>query len=152
MSDSRNESNAAMPAQPFNAVPNQSIHLIDGQSPTFSRDVDIQRFSQSVARSNSKIRSDVCEDKSTSAVPNIDCCDGPETGNGSDQDKLEPIAIVGLACRFPQDATSPEAFWQMLIDARSAMTDVPRDRFNIDAFYDNKTNTPGMVLIPINIL
>lgn len=29
----------------------------------------------------------------------------------------------------------PETFWQMLMEGRSAMTEVPQDRFNIDAFY-----------------
>jgi hypothetical protein len=51
-----------------------------------------------------------------------------------EDDGLEPIAIVGLALKFPQDATSPEAFWQMLVEGRSAMTDVPKERFNVDAF------------------
>lgn len=63
---------------------------------------------------------------------------------GFEKDKVEPIAVIGLALRFPQDATSPEAFWQMLMEGRSAMTEVPKERFNIDAFYHSgpkKTNT-----------
>lgn len=54
---------------------------------------------------------------------------------GVDQDKIEPIAIIGFSARFPQDAISPEAFWNMLREGRSAMTEVPKDRFNIDSFY-----------------
>jgi len=53
----------------------------------------------------------------------------------AEEDKLEPIAVIGLALRFPQDATSPQAFWDMLLEGRSAMTEVPKDRWNIDAFY-----------------
>ena len=60
-------------------------------------------------------------------------------------DKLDPIAVVGLALRFPQDATSPEAFWQMLREGRSALTDVPQDRYHIDAFYKASANQSGMV-------
>lgn len=56
------------------------------------------------------------------------------------EDKMEPIAVIGLALRFPQDATSPEAFWQMLMQGRSAMTDVPKERFNIDAFHCSGMN------------
>lgn len=52
-----------------------------------------------------------------------------------EDDKLEPIAVVGMALKFPQDATTAESFWQMLLDGRSAMTEVPKDRWNIDAFY-----------------
>lgn len=60
-------------------------------------------------------------------------------------DKLDPIAIVGLALRFPQDATSPEAFWQMLLEGRSALTDVPQDRYRVDAFYEASANKSGTV-------
>lgn len=60
-------------------------------------------------------------------------------------DKLDPIAVVGLALRFPQDATSPEAFWQMLQEGRSALTDVPQDRYHVDAFYNASANQSGMV-------
>lgn len=52
-----------------------------------------------------------------------------------DADKLEPIAVVGLSCRLPQDASSPEAFWQMLCEGRSGRTEIPIDRWNPDAFY-----------------
>ncbi|KAL8855884.1 MAG: hypothetical protein Q9178_007504 [Gyalolechia marmorata] len=52
------------------------------------------------------------------------------------QESAEPVAVIGFSSTFPQDATSPEAFWQMLIEGRSAMTKVPQDRFNVDAFYD----------------
>ena len=68
------------------------------------------------------------------------CFDGMA---GLEKDKLEPIAVVGLALRFPQDATSSAAFWQMLMEGRSAMTEIPKDRFNVDAFYHTgpkKTN------------
>jgi hypothetical protein len=34
--------------------------------------------------------------------------------NGAINDKLEPIAIVGMDLRFPQDANGPEEFWEML--------------------------------------
>lgn len=52
-----------------------------------------------------------------------------------EDDKLEPIAVIGFAARLPQDATTPESFWQMLCEGRSARTEIPQDRFNIDAFY-----------------
>ena len=51
------------------------------------------------------------------------------------EDKMEPIAIIGFAARLPGDATSAESFWQMLCEGRSAATEIPQTRFNIDAFY-----------------
>ncbi|CAG8300192.1 unnamed protein product [Penicillium olsonii] len=50
-------------------------------------------------------------------------------------DALEPIAIVGLATRLPQEATSTERLWEMLLHARSAWSAIPKERFNADAFY-----------------
>ena len=56
---------------------------------------------------------------------------------GYDRGKADepPIAIVGYSLRFPQDATSSEAFWRMLVEGRSARSEVPGDRFNLDAFH-----------------
>jgi acyl transferase domain-containing protein len=51
----------------------------------------------------------------------------------------DPIVIVGFAGKLPQDAASAEGFWQMLKQGRSARTEIPRDRFNIDAFYHANT-------------
>lgn len=49
--------------------------------------------------------------------------------------QIEPIAVIGLSLEFPQEATSTEAFWQMLIEARSGRTGIPKDRFNLEAFH-----------------
>ena len=61
--------------------------------------------------------------------------------------RTEPIAIIGVGCRFPGAATSPEAYWQVLRDEIDTVTEVPPDRWDVDAFYDpdpeaiGKTNT-----------
>lgn len=54
----------------------------------------------------------------------------------------EPIAIVGIACRFPR-ASTPEAFWRLLHDGVDAITEVPPDRWDIDAYYDPDLTEPG---------
>lgn len=46
-----------------------------------------------------------------------------------------PIAIIGIGGRFPGDATNPENLWDMVSKGRHAMTEIPKSRFNIDAFY-----------------
>jgi acyl transferase domain-containing protein len=51
------------------------------------------------------------------------------------RDILEPIAIIGFSFRFPQEAISQEGFWRMLVEKRSAMTDWPKERLNVDSFY-----------------
>ncbi|WP_431948507.1 type I polyketide synthase [Actinacidiphila sp. bgisy167] len=54
----------------------------------------------------------------------------------------EPIAIVGMAGRFA-DATSPQELWDMLLQGRDAITEIPPDRYDIDAVYDPAPRTPG---------
>ena len=58
---------------------------------------------------------------------------------------MEDIAIIGFSLRFPQDAVSPESFWKMLVEGRSAATEVPASRFNIDAFYHPDPDRLGSV-------
>jgi acyl transferase domain-containing protein/acyl carrier protein len=54
----------------------------------------------------------------------------------------EPIAVIGAACRFP-GADNPEQFWQSLISGRDAVTEVPPDRWDVDATYDPDPQAPG---------
>jgi acyl transferase domain-containing protein len=56
---------------------------------------------------------------------------------------MEPIAIIGIGCRFP-GAQDPEAFWQLLRDGVDAITEIPSDRWDINAFYDEAV-TPGKI-------
>ncbi|MCK6591353.1 MAG: SDR family NAD(P)-dependent oxidoreductase, partial [Polyangiaceae bacterium] len=55
----------------------------------------------------------------------------------------EPIAIVGMACRFPGGANSPEAYWSLLRDGVDTITEVPASRWDIEAFYDPDPDAPG---------
>jgi acyl transferase domain-containing protein/aryl carrier-like protein/protein-L-isoaspartate O-methyltransferase len=55
---------------------------------------------------------------------------------------MEPIGIVGIGCRFP-GAKNPESFWQLLRNGVDAITEIPPDRWDIDAFYDPTPATPG---------
>ncbi|WP_181785274.1 type I polyketide synthase [Streptomyces phytophilus] len=54
----------------------------------------------------------------------------------------EPIAIVGMAGRFA-DATSPEQLWDMLLQGRDAITEIPPERYDVDAVYDPEPRTRG---------
>jgi acyl transferase domain-containing protein/NADPH:quinone reductase-like Zn-dependent oxidoreductase len=58
----------------------------------------------------------------------------------------EPIAIVGIGCRFPGDANSPSTFWQLLRDGMNAITEVAPERWNREAFYGGPEARPGKML------
>lgn len=48
----------------------------------------------------------------------------------------EPIAIIGMACRFPGGINTPSAFWELLKNGQDGIVEVPAERWDIDAFYD----------------
>ena len=58
----------------------------------------------------------------------------------------EPIAIVGIGCRFPGGANSPEVFWRLLCDGVDAITDIPPDRPELRDLYDPTPGAPGKIV------
>jgi acyl transferase domain-containing protein len=61
-----------------------------------------------------------------------------------ERDRSEPIAIVGLSCRFP-GSKDPEAFWRVLSDGVDAVREVPIDRWDKEAYSDPDPSMPGKV-------
>ncbi|KZF20978.1 hypothetical protein L228DRAFT_284065 [Xylona heveae TC161] len=59
----------------------------------------------------------------------------PQVDSILQQDKSMPIAIVGMACRLPGEATNPDKLWDLCAKKEAAWSEVPKDRMNIDAFY-----------------
>src|ERR1700744_3777070 len=55
----------------------------------------------------------------------------------------EPIAIIGMGCRFPGGANDPESLWRMLSNATDCIREVPRDRWDINEFFDPNPDAPG---------
>lgn len=57
-------------------------------------------------------------------------------------EKYEPIAIVGMGCRFP-GSSSPAEFWQQLESGQDAITEIPGDRWNVAQYYSHDPAQPG---------
>ncbi len=55
---------------------------------------------------------------------------------------MEPIAIIGIGCRFP-GAENPDSFWQLLRNGVDAISEVPPERWDVDALYAPEPATPG---------
>ena len=62
--------------------------------------------------------------------------------NAAENAKREPIAIVGLSCRFP-GADSLDDFWDLLHRGGDGIREVPADRWDIDQLYDPDPDVPG---------
>nr|MBX2866036.1 SDR family NAD(P)-dependent oxidoreductase [Leptolyngbyaceae cyanobacterium MAG.088] len=60
----------------------------------------------------------------------------------SGQSSTDAVAIVGLACRFP-GAADKDAYWQLLTHQVDAISEVPGERWDIDAYYDPDPDAPG---------
>ena len=59
--------------------------------------------------------------------------------------QVEPIAIIGMSCRFPGDARTPQSFWKFLSDGGDAITEVPPDRWDWRATCDSEPMTLGKI-------
>ncbi|MDX3228191.1 SDR family NAD(P)-dependent oxidoreductase [Streptomyces sp. ME19-01-6] len=67
-------------------------------------------------------------------VGTVDEGDGPRATLAAAD---EPIAIVGMSCRYPGDVRSPEDLWDMVLHGREGIGGFPADRgWDLDALYD----------------
>jgi acyl transferase domain-containing protein len=55
----------------------------------------------------------------------------------------EPIAVIGMGCRFPSGASDPESYWQLLRDGRDGTSEIPGWRWPVDEFYSEDPDAPG---------
>src|SRR6476620_3448749 len=73
---------------------------------------------------------------------------GEDNGMGSAEHPIEPaprFAVVGYAVRFPGAADADE-FWDVLREGRDAISEVPKDRWDADDFFDPEPGAPGKVV------
>ncbi|MCW5623131.1 MAG: type I polyketide synthase [Burkholderiales bacterium] len=59
----------------------------------------------------------------------------------------EPIAIIGMACRYPGGADTPEAYWRLLENGVDAIGEVPSRAWDIDRYHDPDPTRPGTMYV-----
>ena len=57
----------------------------------------------------------------------------------------EPIAVVGMACRFPGNVASSSDYWKFLTGGVDAVSETPKDRWNAEDWYDTDPEKPGKI-------
>lgn len=62
---------------------------------------------------------------------------------GQSKHQSEPIAVIGMGCRFPGGANDPESFWQLLRQGKDAIDVIPSSRWESAAHYDADPNAIG---------
>ncbi|KAK5991583.1 Highly reducing polyketide synthase gloL [Cladobotryum mycophilum] len=71
------------------------------------------------------------------------------------RDLPEPIAIVGIGLKLPGGVSTPEEFWDLLINKRDGRCRVPADRYNVDGFsgegFQGVANEHGYFLQDVNL-
>ncbi|WP_394839239.1 SDR family NAD(P)-dependent oxidoreductase [Pendulispora rubella] len=56
-----------------------------------------------------------------------------------------PIAVIGIGCRFPGGVRSPDDLWENLERGIHAVTEIPRERWDMGTLYDPDPSTPGKI-------
>ncbi|WAM23066.1 type I polyketide synthase [Myxococcus sp. NMCA1] len=59
----------------------------------------------------------------------------------------DPIAIIGIGCRFPGGAKSPRHLWELLTQGRCAIVEVPKERWDHRRYYDPDPDKPGKTYV-----
>ncbi|MBE9080529.1 polyketide synthase [Romeria aff. gracilis LEGE 07310] len=63
-----------------------------------------------------------------------------------ERSQAEPIAIIGMGCRFPGGAENPERYWQLLQKGKDAITEIPPDRWDVAEYYSPDPGAAGKMI------
>ncbi|WP_274912460.1 type I polyketide synthase [Streptomyces sp. WZ-12] len=86
----------------------------------------------------------LAEHLATTLFPDTQAPDATAPATDGSPAADEPVAIIGMACRFPGGIRTTEEFWTFLTEGRDAIDDFPADRgWDVDALYDPDPHAPG---------
>jgi acyl transferase domain-containing protein/alpha-beta hydrolase superfamily lysophospholipase/acyl carrier protein len=61
--------------------------------------------------------------------------------------ETEPVAIVGIGCRFPGGVEDLGSFWELIASGTDAISDIPSDRWRVTDYFDADRSTPGRMFV-----
>lgn len=61
----------------------------------------------------------------------------------AERSRREPIAVIGIGCRFPGGVDGPDAFWRFLCERGDGIAEIPGDRWDLATYYDPDPDAPG---------
>ena len=76
-------------------------------------------------------------------IPSIHPNSSPSSQLTNKETAKDGIAIIGIGCRFPGGVNDTESFWELLLEGREGVCDVPADRWNVERFYDPEPGLAG---------
>ena len=63
----------------------------------------------------------------------------------AEKSSTEPIAVIGMGCRFPGGVNNPDQYWELLEEGRSGIVRVPSERWDADRYYTDDHTVPGTI-------
>ncbi len=63
------------------------------------------------------------------------------------RDNREPLAIIGMGCRFPGEVNSPRELWNLLISKKNAIQTIPSDRWDVESFFAAEFRRAGKISV-----
>lgn len=62
-------------------------------------------------------------------------------------ERHEPLAVIGMGCRFPGGADDPQKFWSLIKEGRDGTSEIPADRWPVSTYFDADTEQPGKMYV-----
>mgnify|MGYP000845715964 FL=1 len=93
------------------------------------------------------LSTETVEDRELLAAAARSVRDAQRLVKGERRQRTEPVAIVGMACRFPGGAESLEDFWSLLMEGREGLSPVPEQRWRNRDFYAPPPGQYGRIYV-----
>lgn len=63
----------------------------------------------------------------------------------------EPIAIIGMSCKFSGGASNPDKLWDLMAAGKTGWSEIPVERYDLKGIYHHNHERTSTVLNPENL-